>query len=161
MRSTAATRPLRRTSPWLRWDRAVSGWMNHYGRFLLRLAVAVIFIWFGALKIFQASPADDLVRRTIYWLQPDVFIPVLGGWEVAIGVCLLFRPMLRLGLLLLALQLPGTFLPLIVLPEVCFVKFPFVLTMEGQYIVKNLLIIGAALVVGGSINPSPDTEEKT
>ena len=119
---------------------------------MLRMALSLIFIWFGALKIFSASPADDLVRRTIYWLRPEIFLPVLGGWEVLIGVCLLFRPLLRMGLLLLALQLPGTFLPLIVLPEVCFARFPFELTMEGQYIFKNLLIIGAALVVGGTVH---------
>ena len=160
MASTVTARAGLGKNSWQRRDRAVSGWMNHYGRFLLRLAVAVIFVWFGALKIFQASPADDLVRRTIYWLRPDVFIPILGGWEVVIGLCLFFRRTLRLGLLLLALQLPGTFLPLVVLPEVCFVKFPFVLTMEGQYIVKNLLIIGAALVVGGTINPPRDPAKK-
>ncbi len=120
---------------------------------MLRFALAVIFVWFGALKFFQASPADDLVRRTIYWLSPDIFIPILGVWEVVIGVCFCFRSTLRLALLLLAVQLPGTFLPLVVLPGVCFASLPFGLTMEGQYIVKNLLIIGAALVVGGTINP--------
>jgi uncharacterized membrane protein YphA (DoxX/SURF4 family) len=134
--------------------------MERHGRRLLRFALAIIFIWFGALKIFQVSPADDLVRRTIYWLPPDVFLPVLGGWEVAIGLCLLFRPLLRVALLLLALQLPGTFLPLVVLPGVCFATFPFELTMEGQYIVKNLLIIGAALVVGGTINPPANVRPK-
>jgi uncharacterized membrane protein YkgB len=141
-------------------DRQISGWMERHGRRLLRLALAIIFIWFGALKLFQASPADELVRRTIYWLSPDIFMPVLGLWEVAIGVGLLFRPLLRVALLLLALQLPGTFLPLVVLPEVCFVRFPFELTMEGQYIVKNLLIIGAALVVGGTVNPPAHVQAK-
>ena len=148
-------------------DAGVIAWMNGHGRSFLRGALGVIFIWFGALKIFSASPADDLVRRTVYWFNPDVFLPVLGAWEVAIGICLLFRPLLRLGLLLLFFQLPGTFLPLVLLPEVCFVRFPFNLTMEGQYIVKNLLIIGAALVVGGSMRkmrpgePVSDTLLKT
>jgi uncharacterized membrane protein YkgB len=143
-----------------RWDREISAWMYDNGRLLLRLALAIIFIWFGALKIFQASPADDLIKRTVYWLRPEMFLPILGGWEVAIGVCLLFRPLLRVGGLLLALQLPGTFLPLVVLPEVCFERFPFVLTMEGQYIIKNLLIIGAAIVVGGTVNPPVNLRSK-
>jgi uncharacterized membrane protein YkgB len=134
-----------------RLDAATIAWMSGHGRTVLRSALGVIFIWFGALKIFSTSPADDLVRRTVYWFNPDIFLPVLGVWEVVIGVCLLFRPLLRLGLLLLLFQLPGTFLPLVLLPEVCFVQFPFNLTMEGQYIIKNLLIIGAALVVGGSM----------
>lgn len=128
--------------------------MDRYGRRVLRYTLAFVFIWFGALKPLDASPANDLVRRTIYWLPPEIFLPVLGWWEVAIGLCLLFRPLARLGLLLLFLQMPGTFLPLVVLPEACFEVFPFVLTMEGQYIVKNLVIIGAALVIGGTIHPA-------
>lgn len=128
--------------------------MNVHGRRILRYALALIFIWFGALKLLDASPANDLIRRTIYWLPPDLFLPILGWWEVAIGVCLLFRPLLRIGLILLFLQMPGTFLPLIVVPEQCFEKFPFVLTIEGQYIVKNLVLIGAALVVGGTVHPA-------
>jgi hypothetical protein len=84
-------------------------------------------------------------------VNPDWFIPVLGVWEMAIGVCLALRPLLRLGIFLLFLQLPGTFLPMVLLPEVVWDRFPFVLTMEGQYIVKNLVIIGAALVLGGTL----------
>ena len=141
----------RQDSPVQRFDRVVVGWMRGHAATWLRVALAVIFVWFGALKMFSASPADDLVRRTVYWVSPDTFIPVLGAWETAIGVCLLFRALIRVGLLLLFFQLPGTFLPLLLLPEVCFVLPPFNLTMEGQYIVKNLLIIGAALAVGGSM----------
>ena len=55
------------------------------------------------------------------------------------------------SILLLFIQMPGTFLPLILLPEVCFTSFPFGLTLEGQYIVKNLIIISAALVVGSTV----------
>src|SRR5688500_822521 len=91
-----------------KWDEAISTWMNHHGRRLLRFSLALLFIWFGALKTLGASPANDLVSRTIYWLPPQVFLPILGWWEVAIGVCLVFRPLLRLGLLLLFLQMPGT-----------------------------------------------------
>jgi uncharacterized membrane protein YkgB len=133
------------------WERHFCALMLRKGFGFLRFALGLIFIWFGLLKVFAASPADDLVRRTVYWMEPDKFLPVLGWWETAIGICLLARPLNRLGLLLLAVQLPGTFLPLFLLPEVCFVRFPFELTMEGQYIIKNLLIIGAALVVGGTV----------
>ena len=132
-------------------DRRISFLMHKYGFFLLRISLAIIFIWFGALKPFGESPANELVKRTVYWFPPDTFIPILGWWEVAIGVCFLFRPLLRLGILLLMLQMPGTMLPLILLPEVCFAKFPFVLTIEGQYIIKNLVLISAAIVVGGTV----------
>lgn len=137
-----------------KWDENISTWMNRHGRRLLRYSLALVFIWFGALKTLGASPANDLVSRTIYWLPPEVFLPVLGWWEVTIGLCLLFRPLLRLGLLLLFLQMPGTFLPFVITPERCFERFPFVLTTEGQYIVKNLVLLGAALVIGGTVHPA-------
>lgn len=91
------------------------------------------------------------MKRTVYWFDPDLFVPILGWWEVAIGVGLLFRPLLRFAILLLFLQMPGTFLPLVLLPGVCFTRFPVGLTLEGQYIVKNLILIAAALVVGGTV----------
>jgi len=120
---------------------------------ILRFSLAIIFIWFGALKPFGQSPAVELVTKTVYWFDPQIFIPILGVWEIAIGVCLLFRPLLRVGLFLLAVQMPGTFLPLVLLPEICFTTFPFDLTLEGQYIVKNLVLIGAGLVVGSKLIP--------
>lgn len=129
------------------------GYLEKLSLPVLRFSLAIIFIWFGALKPFGQSPAVELVTKTIYWFDPQIFIPILGFWEVAIGVCLLFRPLLRVGLFLLALQMPGTFLPLVLLPEVCFTTFPFDLTLEGQYIIKNLVLIGAGLVVGSKLIP--------
>ncbi|MEY4901566.1 MAG: hypothetical protein RLZZ190_293 [Actinomycetota bacterium] len=119
----------------------------------LQISLGIIFIWFGVLKIFGDSPANDLITKTIYWFDPAIFIPVLGVWEAAIGICLIVPAFIRIGLFLLALQMPGTFLPLILLPEVCFQSVPFNLTLEGQYIVKNLVLIGAAIVVGGRLTP--------
>lgn len=132
-------------------DRKIAGWMYGYGHLFLRVSVAIVFIWFGLLKPFGSSPAQELVKRTVFWLPADLFVPFLGWWEVAIGVGLLFKPLIRVAIFLLLLQMPGTMLPLILLPEVCFVQFPFVLTMEGQYIIKNLVLISAALVVGGTV----------
>jgi uncharacterized membrane protein YkgB len=120
---------------------------------VLRISLAVTFIWFGALKPFSDSPAEDLIEKTVYWFNPEVFVPILGYWEMAIGLCLIFTPLIRVGLFLLALQMPGTFLPLVLLPEVCFTNFPFELTLEGQYIIKNLVLIGAGLVVGSKVKP--------
>ena len=139
-------------------DQAIAGWMDRYGKRFLRLSLAVIFIWFGALKPFGLSPAQELIEHTVYWLPPEIVVPILGWWEVAIGVCLLFRPLIRVGILLLVLQMPGTMLPLILLPEVCFTSFPFGLTLEGQYIIKNLILISAALVVGGTVRQPDDGE---
>lgn len=132
-------------------DRRVSGWMRRYGHVVLRVGLAVVFIWFGLLKPLGMSPAADLVRQTVYFVPPDLFLPILGWWEVAIGIGLLVRSLNRVAILLLFLQMPGTLLPLVLLPEVCFTQVPWGLTLEGQYIIKNAVIIGAALVVGGTV----------
>jgi uncharacterized membrane protein YphA (DoxX/SURF4 family) len=116
-----------------------------------RFALGLIFIWFGALKtIGELSPAYDLVAATVYWLTPEIIVPLVGLWEVAIGIAFLVPALTRLALVLLAGQMPATFIPLIALPEVCFTVIPFGLTLEGQYIVKNLVIIAAALIIGGT-----------
>lgn len=125
--------------------------MEKYGILFLRITLAVVFIWFGFLKPLGLSPAADLVKNTVYWFPPDIFLPILGWWEVLIGIFLLYRPLIRAALFLLFLQMPGTMLPLVLLPEVCFTKFPYGLTLEGQYIIKNLVLIGAAIVVGGTV----------
>lgn len=133
-------------------DNWLIGFMSRIGEPFLRLAMGIVFIWFGALKtIGELSPAYDLVAATVYWLTPEVIVPLLGLWEVAIGVAFLFSPLTRIAILLLALQMPGTFLPLVLLPDVCFTIFPFGLTLEGQYIVKNLVIIGSALIIGSRL----------
>ena len=132
-------------------DAAIATRMDRWGVPVLRVAVAVVFIWFGALKVIGDSPAAQLVAATVYVVPPELFVPVLGVWEILIGLCLLYRPLIRLGILLLFLQLPGTFLPLVLLPGVVYVTFPYALTVEGQYIVKNLVIIGAALVIGSTV----------
>lgn len=132
--------------------------MRSHGPGLLRISLAIVFIWFGALKVLGMSPADDLVARTVVWFDPSWFIPFLGAWEVAIGLCMLVHPLLRVAILLLFLQMPGTFLPLALLPDVCWFHVPYAPTLEGQYIVKNLVLISAAIVVGGSVR---DREPRT
>jgi len=132
-------------------DRMISGWMGRRGPFLARVSLAIVFMWFGALKVVNMGPAKELVTKTVYWVDPHWFYPFLGGWEVAIGVGLLFRPLIRVAILLLFLQMPGTFLPLVLLPQVCFERVPWVPTLEGQYIIKNLVLISAAIVVGGTV----------
>lgn len=132
-------------------DKQIATWMETHGHRLLRYALAVIFIWFGYLKLFKGlSPAEGLVTQTVYWFNPGWFIPFLGAWEILIGLCLLYRPWIRLGIGLMALQMAGTFLPLILLPEISWQGF-LQPTMEGQYIIKNLVLITAAIVVGGTV----------
>ena len=132
-------------------DAAIATWMDRWAVAVLRVALAVVFVWFGATKVVGVSPAAELVAATVYVVPAAYFVPALGVWEVLIGLCLLYRPLIRVAVFLLFFQLPGTFLPLILLPSVTFVTFPYVPTVEGQYIVKNLVIIGAALVIGGTV----------
>ena len=133
-------------------DRRISDSLWRVGVPFLRLSMGIVFVWFGALKLSGDSPALQMVTRTVYWLDPDVFIPVLGWWEIAIGFCLAVPYLTRIGVGLLALQMPGTFLPLVLLPEVCYQGSFWNLTLEGQYIVKNLVIIGAGLLLGGLVH---------
>lgn len=140
-------------------DAKLIDFMDKVGFGFLRFAIGVVFIWFGALKtVGELSPAYELVAATVYWLTPEIIVPLLGLWEIAIGLSFLFTPLTRVAIFLLALQMPGTFLPLVLLPEVCFTIFPVALTIEGQYIVKNLVIIGAALVIGSRIQALQNLE---
>jgi len=136
-------------------DSKISAWMDKYCQALMRMSLALIFIWFGLLKPLGMSPEEELIKNTVYFFPPDIVLFVLGCWEVTIGIGLLYRPLLRLALLLLLIELPGTFLPLIVLPEICFHSVPFGLSLEGQYIVKNLFLIGAAFVIGSKVAQHP------
>ena len=137
-------------------DESISSMMNTYGIIFLRYSIGIIFIWFGILKPFGVSPAQDLVANTVYWFDNKLaFVKFLGWWEVAIGLTMCYKPMIRLSIFLLFIQMPGTFLPLILLPDICFTYFPFGLTLEGQYIVKNLIIISSGLVIGGTVRKSP------
>ena len=129
-------------------DKSITDWLKAYGYYFLKYSLALVFIWFGILKPLGLSSANDIVARTVYFVDPSWFVPLLGLWEVAIGVWILFRPLVRAGLFLMGLQMIGTFLPLILLPEIIYIKFPFVMTLEGQYIIKNLVLIGAGMIVG-------------
>ena len=148
-------------------DLRISQFMRQWSGIVLRGSLAVVFIWFGILKPLGISPAEPLVRLTVASMpifSTDVWVSVIGWWEVAIGIFFLFRSTTRVAIALLALQMVGTFLPLALLPEITFQEhgLPVALTMEGQYIVKNLLIISAALVIGGSLgtNSSLPTESQ-
>ena len=133
-------------------DRTLTKWMGVNGLVILRVSLGIVFFWFGALKFFPGlCPAENLVRNTVYFINPDIFIPILAAWETIIGIGLITGKYMRITLLLLFLQMPGTALPLIILPDVVWNKFPYGLTLEGQYIIKNLVLIGAGLVLGATV----------
>ena len=122
--------------------------------YLVRIPIFIIFFWFGFLKIIDLSPAQQLVKDTVYWmpfLSAESWTHVIGVWEVLIAICFLFKRTTLIAMILLFLQMSGTFLPLIILPEITFQNSnPFLPTLEGQYIIKNIIIITAALMIGRS-----------
>jgi uncharacterized membrane protein YkgB len=124
---------------------------------VVRIALGIVFLWFGVLKFFpNLSPAEDLAARTIEQLtfgavRPGVSLPVLATWESIIGIGLILNRWMRAVLLLLAVQMAGTFTPLVLFPAETWTLFPIAPTLEGQYIIKNLVLIGAAMVVGATV----------
>lgn len=133
-------------------DRTLTHWMAHKGVILLRISVGIVFFWFGALKLFPgASPATSLIRESITFLPSDIFIPFLGAWEMAIGLGFITGWFLRVAILLMILQMAGAISPLVLEPGAVWQSFPFVLTLEGQYIIKNAVLISAAFVIGATV----------
>jgi uncharacterized membrane protein YkgB len=129
----------------------IAAWMERHGYRLLAIALGIVMIWFGMLKPLGMSPAEALVAKATAWIPIPGFLYVLAAWEIAIGVCFLFKRLHRFALILLFLHMPGTMLPLITLPEDTWVHFPIGLTLEGQYIIKNLVLVAAAIVLGGKL----------
>lgn len=128
----------------------------HFGIRGLRISIGVVYAWFGFIKFFRGlSPAEHLVTRTFQVvslgvIQPAVSRPLVGVWEVLIGLGLLTGLCMRTTLALLALQLLGAMAPLVVLPRDTW-KIPFVLTMDGQFIVKDLIVIAAGFVLASTV----------
>jgi uncharacterized membrane protein YkgB len=149
-------------------DKFLTRWMAKFGITFLRVSIGVIFIWFGGLKFFSGmSPAEDLALSTIdlltFGLIPsNIALFLLATFEVLIGILMTSGKYLRFTILLLLGQMIGTMSPIILFPDIVFADIPFVLTIEGQYIFKNFVVISAAIVIGatvrgGRLNSEPDT----
>jgi len=138
-------------------DRRITGWMAKNGIILLRISVGIVFFWFGVLKFVPGlSPADELATRTISVLTfgivpPEISRPVLAAWECLIGLGLISGLYMRATLLLLFVQMMGTITPLVLFPHETWAFFPIVPTLEGQYILKNMVLITAAIVIGATV----------
>ena len=138
-------------------DIPLTRWMARYGIDLLRISLGVVFLWFGALKFFPGlSPAADLATRTIarltFGLIPaDTALLLLAAWESLIGLGLLLKIYPRITLLLLWVQMLGTITPLFFFPAEAFLFVPYSPSLEGQYIIKNMVLISAGLVIGATV----------
>jgi putative oxidoreductase len=116
---------------------------------LLRLALAVVFVWFGALKLVGSSPVHDLIAATLPFVDPGVSVPVLGVVEIVLGLALAAGVLPRITLLVLAGHLAGTFLTFVTASHLMWAASPLELTADGEFVVKNLVLITAALVLIG------------
>lgn len=129
--------------------------MSTHGIWTLRICLGLVFFWFGLLKVIGKSPVAGLVAQTVYWIPAEIFLPLLGIWEMVVGAGLLLAIALWLTLFLFWLQMAGTFLVLVLRPEIAFQGGnPLLLTTEGEFVVKNLVLIAAGLVVGGTVQRS-------
>ena len=133
--------------------------INFFGKVsmpMARFGLFVIFFWFGLLKVIGASPASPLVEQlfeqTILWMQFSTFIVLLGLFEMLIGLLFIIRGLERVVIPLLFLHMILTFLPLFILPAVTWSGF-MVPTLEGQYIIKNLVIIATAIGIAAHLHP--------
>jgi uncharacterized membrane protein YphA (DoxX/SURF4 family) len=140
-----------------RLDQIIVRWLARYSLPFLRIGMGVVFLWFGTLKFFPGlSPATDLALRTIdvltFGLIPgNMSLIMLATLETAIGLGFLTGRYMRLTLGLLVFQMAGTLTPLVLFPGEAFLYFPYAPTLEGQYIIKNLVLIGAGLVIGSTV----------
>jgi hypothetical protein len=125
--------------------------MDHWGHPIERFGLGTIFIWFGFLKVAGETSATSIIAKTVYFGDPAVTVAFLGFWEAAIGLCFIFRPANRVAILLLLIRLPGTALALVLSADQCFEGSPLTPTIQGQYLLKEITLIGAALVIGGTL----------
>jgi uncharacterized membrane protein YphA (DoxX/SURF4 family) len=140
-----------------RLDVRITHTLARYSVPILRVALGIVFLWFGVLKFFPGlSPAEQLAAKTIESLTFGVIpqstaLLILATWESLIGLGLIVGRWLRAVLMLLVVQMAGTFTPLLLFPGETFSVFPIAPTLEGQYIIKNIVLIGAAMVVGATV----------
>jgi uncharacterized membrane protein YphA (DoxX/SURF4 family) len=114
----------------------------------LRLLLGALFIWFGALKVAGVSPVATMVAGTLPWADPHLVVPVLGALEVLLGAAAVTGIALRPALPVMAAHLCGTFLTFVMLPGLMFTHGdPLLLTEDGEFVMKNLVLIGATLAV--------------
>lgn len=144
-------------------DSAITKWMSRNGIPLLRISLGIVFIWFGVLKFFPGvSPAQMLAAETIEILtfdlvKPSISVYMLATLETIIGIGLITRLYLRVTLFLLFGQMLGTVTPLFLFPDQTFTIFPVVPTLEGQYIIKNIILVSAGIVIGATVRKKQES----
>lgn len=156
----AATATLPRAGARELHDRALASLRRH-GVKALRVALGLVFLWFGVLKLVDSSPVMELLKHTYSFLPLKPFAAALGVWEVLVGAGLLSGRALRWALVLMCLHLAGTFGAMILAPSLFFHRGnPLWLTVEGEFVIKNVVLVAAGLVIAGhELRPLADCGE--
>jgi uncharacterized membrane protein YkgB len=114
---------------------------------LLRISIALVFIWFGLLKMLGFNPVFDLVSSVIPSLAVMPGLALLGWFEVLIGLGVLLNKFRTTTHLLLLAHLAGTFIPFFTAPKLMFAPFFPILSLAGEFVMKNIILAIAGLVV--------------
>lgn len=148
---TAETLNTRLTSA----DKRVTRLLARHSLLLLRISIGIVFVWFGALKLIPGmSPAEPLIRAAYGFLPAELlgpFVLMIATLEIVIGLGFISGKFMRLTVLLLLAQMAGAMSPLILVPDRMWATFPLVFTLEGQYVVKDIILISAGLVIGATV----------
>jgi putative oxidoreductase len=118
---------------------------------ILRISLGALYIWFGALKVADVTPVGELVARTVPFLPAHFFVPALGVFECVLGLALLVGRRMEFVAALMILHLLGTMLVLVTQPSVAFMNGnPLVLSMTGEFVMKNVVLMSAGLVLAAA-----------
>jgi putative oxidoreductase len=129
-------------------EHRIAALVRPYSLAMLRVSLGVIFIWFGALKVADVTPVAALVAGTVPWVDAAWFVPLLGAVEVVVGIALIAGRRLTVVSVVLVAHLAGTLLVLVMQPQVAFQHGnPLLLTTEGEFVMKNIVLISAGLVL--------------
>jgi len=134
-------------------EKALAGCFLTRRALVFRLSLGVVFIWFGILKFFPGlSPAETIAGETIHILFAGMVpvaaaLKILAVWEVLLGIGFMAGRYIRLVTVFFLLHMAGAMSPLVILPAMTFSRVPWAPTLEGQYIIKNLVLIAAALYI--------------
>ncbi len=126
-------------------------WLREWGITALRVALGVVFLWFGALKIAGVSPVAGMVHTAFPFMPEPYFFVALGIVEMLIGIGLITRIALRATLIVFLIQMAGTMTAPLLAPSLFFVRGNLLLlTADGEFVVKNLVLIASGLVIASS-----------
>lgn len=135
-----------------RLDGEIIDWLAKHSLTLLRLSIGIVYVWFGALKLFPGvSPIQGFIFEAMGFMPLEILYPLLAVWEVAVGLLFLSGKFPRLTILLMLTQMVGAMSPLVLRPDLIFVNFPYQFTLVGQYIVKDVILVSAALVLAAAV----------